>query len=132
MKYMLDTNICIYLIKKKPVKILNHVTKLKISDVCISSITLAELEYGVEKSEKINQNKLALIKFLTPVEIRNFDGNAAQKYGVIRSELERSGNIIGPYDMLIAAHALSLKYILVTNNTKEFKRIKNLKLENWA
>ncbi len=132
MKYMLDTNICIYIIKKKPVKVIDHLTNLPISDVGLSTITVSELEYGVAKSGKIEQNKIALIAFLAPLEIVVYDLNAAGIYGEIRSYLEKQGQPIGPLDLLIAAHALSLNSILVTNNEREFKKVPGLKFENWA
>ena len=131
MKYLLDTNICIYIIKKKPKKVIEKLTKLKISDVGISSITLCELEYGVNKSKNINKNRLALIEFLAPIEIFPFNDLAAVEYGKIRNYLEKKGTIIGSMDLLIAAHAKSLNCILVTNNEREFKRISKLIIENW-
>ena len=132
MKYMLDTNICIYIIKKKPIKVLKKLRRINPDNVCISSITLSELEYGVRKSSIPMRNKLALTEFLIPIKILKYDELAANEYGKIRTYLERSGNIIGSMDMLIAAHALSRKLILVTNNEKEFKRIENLKIVNWT
>jgi len=132
MKYMLDTNICIYIIKKHPQNILNRLIKINPDEICISSITLSELEYGVYKSSNPGRNKLALTEFLIPLTILPFDEIAAREYGKIRAELGKEGNIIGAMDMLIGAHALSLNLILVTNNTKEFKRIKRLKIENWV
>lgn len=132
MKYMLDTNICIYIIKKKPLQVINRLTNIEISDIGISSITLSELEYGVEKSQKKEQNKLALTQFLTPFEIKTYNENSAQSYGKIRSELEKRGTPIGPLDLLIAAHAISLGSILVTNNEKEFQRVPGLIVENWV
>ena len=132
MKYMLDTNICIYIIKKKPLQVINRLTNIEISDIGISSITLSELEYGVEKSQKKEQNKLALTQFLTPFEIKTYNENSAQSYGKIRSELEKRGAPIGPLDLLIAAHAISLGSILVTNNEKEFQRVPGLIVENWV
>jgi len=131
MKYMLDTNICIYLIKQKPRQVLERLQKLRIADVCISSITLSELEYGVEKSERRDQNRAALTQFIVPVSVSPYDEAAAEAYGKIRSSLERKGLPLGSLDVLIAAHALSLKLTLVTNNVREFKRIPELKLENW-
>ncbi|MFH1856709.1 MAG: type II toxin-antitoxin system VapC family toxin [Candidatus Omnitrophota bacterium] len=132
MKYLLDTNICIYIIKKKPLEVINKLTKINISDIGMSSITLSELEYGVEKSQSSDRNRIALLEFLSPIEIYNYDDSAAKEYGVIRAELERKGNIVGSLDMLIAAHAKSLGLILVTNNEKEFKKIPELKIENWV
>ncbi|GAG39619.1 unnamed protein product [marine sediment metagenome] len=131
-KYMLDTNICIYIINKKPVKILQRLQTKKLFDIAISSITLSELEYGVNKSLKIEQNKIALFQFLLPIEIISYNGTAARTYGKIRAQLEKKGQPIGAMDILIGAHALSLNSILVTNNEKEFRKIPELKIENWA
>ena len=132
MKYLLDTNICIYIIKRKPPKIFKKFESLRIGDVAISSISLAELEYGVYKSTQPEKNTIALTKFLAPISILPFDDTAAKAFGSIRANLALKGQPIGPYDLLIAAHAHSLGLTLVTNNIKEFKRIKVLKLENWV
>ena len=132
MKYMLDTNICIYIIKKKPLEVINRLMKMRVSDVCISSITLSELEYGVEKSERRDQNKVALAEFIAPIEVCSYDHHVATYYGKIRSHLEKKGQLLGSLDMLIAAHALALQMVLVTNNVREFKRISDLKVENWV
>jgi len=132
MKYMLDTNICIYLIKNKPVHVLAHLQKLNISEIGISSITLSELEYGVEKSLQKEQNKIALAKFTAPLEILPYDNLAATAYGKVRAYLEKRGTPIGALDILIAAHAISLNLILVANNEKEFRKIPSLKFENWV
>jgi len=105
---------------------------LRIADVGISSITLSELEYGVAKSQKPQQNKLALAEFLAPIEILPYDDMAAEQYGEIRALLEKKGTPIGSLDMLIAAHALSLNSILVTNNESEFRRVPGLIVENWT
>ncbi len=129
---MLDTNICIYIIKKKPVRVFEIFNALKVGDVCISSITLAELQYGVYKSQFPERNKIALVNFLAPITILPFSDRASVSYGRIRADLEKRGQIIGSYDLLIAAHALSEELILITNNTKEFSRIQNLTLKNWA
>lgn len=131
MKYLLDTNICIYIIKKKPQNVVIKLSKININDVGISSITLSELEYDIEKSSNPNKNRIALIEFLSIMEIYNYNDNAAKEYGIIRSDLEKRGQIIGSMDMLIAAHAKSMELILVTNNEDEFKRIKGLAIENW-
>ncbi|MEH2212171.1 type II toxin-antitoxin system tRNA(fMet)-specific endonuclease VapC [Nostoc sp.] len=131
MQYLLDTNICIYLIKQKPQKVLDKFQTLSISDVAISSITVAELEYGVAKSQQQEKNRTALLQFLLPLEIVEFNQASATIYGRIRSDLEIRGLIIGAMDMLIAAHALSLRVTLVTNNVREFSRIPTLLLENW-
>lgn len=132
MIYMLDTNICIYIIKRKPRKVLKKFETCHISDVVISSITLSELEYGVAKSSLPEQNEEALSEFLAPLEIIPYDDRAAVHYGEIRAYLEGKGRAIGSMDMLIAAHARSLGLTLITNNIREFKRIPDLKAENWA
>lgn len=131
MRYMLDTNICIYIIKKKPANVLDRLKRLDIGDICISVITLAELVYGVEKSQNREKNQIALAAFLAPIEILPFSDKAAVKYGEIRAFLEKTGQTIGAYDLLIAAHALSENLILVTNNVSEFGRIPDLSIENW-
>ncbi len=132
MEYLLDTNICIYIIKKKPAEVFEKFKNLTIGDVGISSITLAELQYGIEKSSNSEKNREALEKFLTPIEIIDYGYEATVEYGKIRAELEKKGITIGPLDMLIASHAKSLDVIPVTNNVREFERIAGLRIENWA
>ncbi len=132
MKYMLDTNICIYVIKEKPESVIRKFLKNNPEEMCISSITYAELLYGVEKSKAIQKNRIALSLFLSPIKILEFNDYAAQEYGQIRADLEQKGMPIGSMDMLIAGHAKAEDLILVTNNTKEFQRVAGLKLENWA
>jgi tRNA(fMet)-specific endonuclease VapC len=132
MNYLLDTNICIYIIKKKPAEVFEKFKTLTIGDVGISSITLAELQFGIEKSSNPEKNREALEKFLTPIEILDYGYEATVEYGKIRTELEKKGIPIGPLDMLIASHAKSLGVILVTNNEREFMRIVDLKIENWT
>jgi len=132
MKYLLDTNICIYIIKKKPSQVFERLETLQINDAGISVITLAELEYGISKSTFPEKNKIALIKFLAPLEILPFTEKAAEIYGKIRSYLEKTGFIIGTLDLFIGAHAKSENLVLVTNNVTEFSRISNLKIENWV
>ncbi|MBR4570661.1 MAG: type II toxin-antitoxin system VapC family toxin [Candidatus Riflebacteria bacterium] len=132
MKYMLDTNICIFIIKHKPDKVINKFLKLKSNDICISSITFAELSYGVEKSQAKTKNRIALTLFLSNIEIMPFDSQAAEEYGIVRTELEKAGQPIGPLDTQIAAHARSLDLTLVTNNTREFKRVSKLTVEDWT
>jgi tRNA(fMet)-specific endonuclease VapC len=132
MQYLLDTNICIYIIKQKPQKVLDKFQTLQIYDIGISSITVAELEYGVAKSQQQEKNRNALLQFLLPLQIVEFNQASATIYGGIRSNLESQGIVIGAMDMLIAAHALSLGVTLVTNNAREFSRIANLSLENWV
>ena len=132
MMYMLDTNICIYIIKQKPKSVIDKFKKMKNANICISSITYSELLYGAEKSSNIAKNLLALTMFLSNIEILSYDESASIDYGIIRSKLEKQGKIIGPLDMLIAAHAKSLNITLVSNNLKEFERVDGLKLENWV
>ncbi|MGA9539119.1 MAG: type II toxin-antitoxin system VapC family toxin [Desulfobacterales bacterium] len=129
---MLDTDICIYIIKRKPAGVIKRLMKSQISQIGISSITLSELEYGVEKSSKQAQNQVALAQFVAPMEILSYGDEAALQYGRLRAFLEKQGTPIGSLDMLIAAHALSINSILVTNNEKEFGRVPNLKIDNWA
>ncbi len=129
--YLLDTNICIYTINKKPVEVLSKLKKKASKDIYISSITVAELEYGAEKSNYPERNKVALVEFLSLFQILYFTDGDAFYYGKIRSNLEKRSRIIGTMDMLIASQALFHDLILVTNNTKEFERIENIKLENW-
>ncbi len=132
MKIMLDTNIVVYMIKNKDTSMLNNIYKFTFSDICISSITLAELEYGIEKSIHKEQNRLALLYFLTLIEVVPYTEKAASCYGKIRSELEKNGNLLGSLDMLVASHAMALSYTLITNNIKELSTVNDLKLDNWA
>jgi len=132
MRYMLDTNICIYVIKHKPVTVFQKLQNINPEDVCISSVTYAELVHGVEKSAAVEKNRLALSMLLANMEILDFDVDAADCYGKIRAALEKKGTPIGTLDMMIAAHAQSLSYTVVTNNVKEFSRVSALKLENWV
>jgi len=129
--YILDTDICIYIINKHPKSVVKKICHLNPDDIKISSISVAELEYGASKSSRRDQNRIALYNFLSPFEILPFDIRDVEIYGIIRAELERQGKVIGPYDIQIAAQALTRDLILVTKNTAEFKRIKKLKLENW-
>jgi tRNA(fMet)-specific endonuclease VapC len=131
-KYLLDTNTCIYIIKQKPAKVIERFKQIDPSHIGISSITLSVLLYGVSKSSKPVQNQFALSQFVAPLEILPYDDGAAQYYGDIRAGLEKQGTPIGSLDMLIAAHALCLDCLLITNNVKEFTRIPTLKIENWA
>lgn len=132
MKYLLDTNICIYLIRQRPIEVIERLEQTKIQDIAISTITLSELEYGVENSSRPLQNRLALMEFMAPFHVLDFDGEAATFYGKIRAELQKKGTPIGAMDLLIAAHALAQNLILVTNNEKEFRRVDGLKVENWV
>lgn len=132
MRYILDTNICIYAIKHKPEQVFLKLQEHDPSEICISSVTYAELVHGVEKSQSIEKNRVALTLLLANIDIMDFDSSAAESYGKIRAALEKEGLPIGPLDMMIAGHAESLGYTVVTNNTKEFGRVNGLKLENWA
>lgn len=132
MKYMLDTNICIFAIRNSNDNVLKKFREHLDDELYISSITLAELMYGVEKSRKPEQNRNALLQFLTLIDIKEFSEKAAIEYGKIRAFLENQGTPIGPLDTLIAAHAVSENMILVTHNTKEFLRVPDLTVENWT
>lgn len=129
---MLDTNICIYIIKNKPESVREKFKCYNIGDLVLSSITVSELYYGAYKSQYVEKNLLALEHFLKPFDIVEYDLKASIEYGKIRASLEKSGQIIGGLDMLIAAHAKSLNMTLVTNNKKEFERIDGLILDNWV
>ena len=132
MRYLLDTNICIYLIKNKPETVALKLKEVDITDISISSVTTAELYFGVNKSSKKEQNQSALNTFLLPFEILSFDEKDSFIYGTIRAELERTGFPIGAMDLLIASQAISRELTLVTNNTYEFQRVKGLRIENWV
>ncbi len=132
MTYMLDTNICIYVMRKKPEKVLQRFRDELDDGICISSITLAELEYGMKHSSNPAKNEQALLRFLVPLSVLPFGTAAASEYGKIRAYLQSLGTPIGPLDMLIASHARAEGMILVTNNVREFERVPNLELENWV
>jgi len=132
MKFMLDTNTCIYIIKRKPFDVIERFRQTEVSQIGISSITLSELLYGVSKSSKPEQNQIALTQFVAPLEILPYGDEAALYYGDLRVHLEKKGTPIGSLDMLIAAHALSIDSILVTNNVREFIRTPHLKIDNWV
>lgn len=131
-RIMLDTNICIYIIKNRPLHVKKRLSDYSVGDVTLSSVVVSELYFGAYKSEKVEQNLMALEEFLKPFDILEYGTSASKEYGKLRATLERSGTIIGGMDMLIAAHALASDMTLVTNNTKEFKRVEGLRLENWA
>lgn len=130
--YMLDTDICIYIIKRKPRSALRRLESLRPGELAMSAVTFAELMNGAKKSQQVEANVAKLNELAELIEIRSFDQKAAIFYGDVRSTLEKKGNIIGSNDLLIAAHALSLDWILVTNNEKEFKRVDGLRIENWV
>ena len=131
MNYLLDTNICIYIINRRPSQVLDRFDALRAGDVGISCISAAELAFGVAKSGS-ERNLRALEKFLAPLEIASFDAAAVWRYGTLRATLEKTGRTIGALDMLIAAHALSLGATLVSNNLEEFSRVPGLHYENWV
>ena len=132
MKYMLDTNICIYIIKNKTETVIKNLLSHVPEEMCVSAITYAELMHGVEKSMAVEKNRIALSLFLSPLTVLEFHALAAEEYGNIRAELERKGTPIGPMDLLIAGHARSEGLVLVTNNTREFCRVEKLMMEDWT
>jgi len=132
MKFLIDTNICIYIMNQRPPAVIEKFKKFKPGEIGISTVTISELQYGIAKSHHRDRNQKRLEEFATPFEILPYDEAAARIYGDIRFYLEKRGLVIGPLDLLIAAHALSQDLILVTNNDREFKRLNNLKVENWA
>lgn len=131
MRYMLDTNIIVYAKNNRPETVLERFSQFDPSELCISAISLAELEYGICNSSKPAQNRLALMLFLSNIEVLGFDAKAAEEYGRIRYDLKNKGVLIGGNDLLIAAHAKSMGMTLITNNTKEFERVEGLNIENW-
>ena len=130
-KFLIDTNICIYIMNKRPIEIIQKFKRFDVGQIGVSIITVSELQYGVAKSKNRMSNKQRLEEFLTPLEILPYDGAAASIYGEIRHNLEMQGKPVGPLDLLIAAHALSRNLVLVTNNEREFRRVKGLKVQNW-
>lgn len=129
---MLDTDICIYIIKRKPGSVVNRLEKLKPGELAMSAITFAELVNGAKKSKYVEANMERLNDLGELIDVRPFDKQAALFYGSVRSSLEKRGEVIGGNDLLIAAHALSLNWTLVTNNEKEFRRVEGLRVENWV
>ncbi len=132
MRYLLDTNICIYLIKKKPLRVFEKFAEHRVGDIGISAITYSELAFGAANSQHVEQNELALQEFIATLEIADYPSAAAATYGHLRAELKKKGCLLGPLDRLIAAHALYLGTILVTNNLAEFARVPHLPTENWT
>lgn len=131
MRFLLDTNICIYIINRKPPLVIERFRQLALGDVGVSSITASELAFGVAKTGSA-RNRAALEKFLAPLEILPFETQAIWIYGETRAALERAGTLIGALDTLIAAHALASKLTLATNNLREFERVDGLRCENWV
>ena len=132
MRFMMDTNVCIDLIRRRSAGVLRHLQSLSPGDVCISAISLSELEYGVARSAAPDRNRLALAEFMTPLVVLPYDDLVAPVYGRVRQHLEAKGVAIGALDTLIAAHALSANLTLVTNNEREFRRVPDLHVVNWA
>ena len=130
--YLIDTDIVIYCIKERPHTVLSKLKKKRTNDVYISSITIAELEFGVENSKFPERNRISLLEFLSIFTVLPFDDKDAQEYGKIKAGLKKKGRIIGPMDLLIASQAKSKGMILVTNNVREFGRIPDLEIENWS
>ena len=131
MELMLDTNICIYLIREHPPSVIERFSSHAVGDIGISVITLAELEYGVSKSSRPARNREALEQFISPLEVAPFDRRATAVYGKLRTTLEKKGQAIGSMDLLIAAQALSLEVQLITHNLREFGRVPGLRVEDW-
>jgi len=131
-KYLIDTNICIYIMNRCPIEIIHKFKQFDVGEIGVSTITVSELQYGVAKSKNYRLNEQRIEEFLSPLEILPYDEIAAGIYGDIRLQLEKSGEPIGPLDLLFAAQALSRDLVLITNNEKEFKRVNNLKVENWV
>jgi len=132
MRYLLDTNICIYIIKRSPVSVRERFKRLHVGDVGVSAITYCELEYGIARSQRPEKNRAALLEFLAPLEVQDFPSAAAVSFGAIRARLQAAGTPIGNFDLLIAAHALHNGLTLVTNNAREFARVPGLLIENWV
>jgi len=130
--YLLDTNICIFAINKKTPQLINTINKKSKHDIYISSLTIAELEFGVENSQYVEKNRVALLKFVSLFHVLPFDDEDAVHYGKLKTKLKRKGQIIGPIDMLLAAQALSKDLIFVTNNADESSRVDGLKIEDWS
>jgi tRNA(fMet)-specific endonuclease VapC len=131
-RYMLDTDTCSYIMRRSPEAVLKKLAKVPVDDVCISVITKSELLYGVEVSPKRRQDEAALEAFLRHVEVLDFPDEASTDYAKIRADLKSRGARIGANDLLIAAHARSQNVTLITNNTREFRRVRNLSIDNWA
>jgi len=131
MKYLLDTNVCVDYLNGRYPSVTQAIQRSSPDDLCVSSVAVAELRYGAEKSVHRRQNHARLDVFLGEVACVDFDRNAASVYGRVRAALERRGTLIGPYDLQIAAHALALRLVLVSDNVREFRRVRGLKVENW-
>lgn len=131
-KFMLDTDMCSYIIKEHPIKVLKHFKTLGMNNICISIVTYAGLMYGVERSSSKRINHGVIKDFTKHLDVIKWDVAAAEQYAVIRTELEAQGKPIGAMDMMVAAHAKSMEAVLVTNNQKHFSKVKGLEIENWT
>ena len=131
MRYLLDTNTCIYIIKRSPARVMLRFKRLRVGDIGVSAITVCELQFGVSNSSQPDRNQRALTEFLGPLEVLDFPAGASVVYGEIRMHLQSAGTPIGSYDLLLAAHALHNRLTMVTNNVREFRRVPDLKMENW-
>lgn len=132
MTYLIDTNICIYLIREKDPELTKRFEEHRLYEIGVSAVTVAELQYGVARSRQMERNRRALLRFLTPFEILPFDDKDAELFGILRARLEAEGRPIGPYDLELAAQALARGLILVTNNEGDFRRVPGLHVENWT
>jgi tRNA(fMet)-specific endonuclease VapC len=131
MKYLLDTNVCVDYLNGRHPAVTRAIQRASPDDLCVSSVAIAELRYGAEKSAHRQRNHARLDVFLSEIPCVDFDSKAAAFYGRVRNTLERRGRLIGPYDLQLAAHALALGLVLVTDNTREFRRVRELKVQNW-
>ena len=131
-RYMLDTDTCSYIIKERPASVLKRFKRLAMEQICVSAVTYAELLYGVERSSSKRINQEIVDDFVRHLDVLSWGHEAAEQYGKIRVDLEAGGTPIGAMDMMIAAHARSLKAVLVTNNQRHFSKVKTLKIENWV
>ena|SRR5437016_4774552 len=132
MRYLLDTNICVYIAKRKPPQVFERLRRLRPGDVGMSAVTYFELCYGAEKSQRREENRRRIEELRRLIPVLSVEAEASVHYGRLRTELERAGTPIGAYDLIIAAQALSLRLVLVTNNVREFKRVRGLPIENWT
>lgn len=132
MTHLLDTNVCIDVIRSRQLNLVQRIASYAVDALAISAITVSELQYGVAKSKNPEANRIALLEFLVPFAVISYDEAAAGSYGAIRAHPEHQGTPIGPMDILIAAHALSRGLVLVTNNEKVFRRVPGLAVENWT
>ncbi|MFZ2855774.1 MAG: type II toxin-antitoxin system VapC family toxin [Rhodocyclaceae bacterium] len=130
--YLLDTNICIYIAKRRPAGVAAKFARMAPGSVGMSMVTYGELRYGAEKSARRDESLAVLVRLAELIPVLAPEAAAGERYGIVRTELERSGKPIGNNDLWIAAHALALGVVLVTNNSREFERVPGLKVENWA